>query len=183
MRSATLGVMIGVALALPGAAATDQPYAGQEGREIASLSEADIAALLAGEGWGLALPAELNGYPGPAHVLELTAELELSETRVARVQAIFDAMRAEAQRVGAVYVEAERHLSMMFRMGHASPGLLQAQLAASAEALAELRLVHLRAHLEVTPLLTEAQRAAYVELRGYHGDHGGQGDHSGHGGH
>ncbi len=181
MRSVALGLAVGLTLAVPAIAATDQPYAGQEGREIASLSEADVAALLAGEGWGLALPAELNGYAGPAHVLELAAELELSAAQEAEVQAVFDAMRAEAQRLGADYVEAERHLSRMFGAGHANPAMLEAQLTASSEALAELRLVHLRAHLEITPLLTEAQRETYARLRGYQSGAGG--DHSGHGGH
>jgi len=38
----------------------------------------DIAALLKGEGIGMAKTAELNGYPGPAHVLALAKELKLS---------------------------------------------------------------------------------------------------------
>jgi len=44
-----------------------QPYAGQEKRQISSLSQQDVDDLLGGKGWGLAKPAELNGYPGPAH--------------------------------------------------------------------------------------------------------------------
>ncbi len=180
MKATVAAVIMSAVLTGPVLAA-DQPYAGQETREIASLSEADVAALMAGEGWGLALPAELNGYPGPAHILELAAELELTEDQRAEIQAVFEAMRAEARRLGSDYVEAERHLSRMFRAGHAEPGMLQAQLAASSEALAELRLVHLAAHLDVTPLLTEAQRAAYTELRGYGGAH--DGDHGDHGGH
>ena len=35
--------------------------------------------LLAGGGWGFALPAELNGLPGPRHVLELTRLLNVFE--------------------------------------------------------------------------------------------------------
>ena len=51
--------------------AADAPYAGQQARAIKSLSDEDIAALLKGEGMGMAAAAELNGYPGPAHVLQL----------------------------------------------------------------------------------------------------------------
>jgi hypothetical protein len=47
------------------------PYADQQTRSIKSLSEEDIAALLNGEGMGMAKAAELNGYPGPKHVLTL----------------------------------------------------------------------------------------------------------------
>ena len=44
-------------------------YAGQEVREIKSLSESDIEELKNGRGWGLAKAAELNGVPGPIHWL------------------------------------------------------------------------------------------------------------------
>jgi hypothetical protein len=167
------------------AAAEEAPYEGFEAREIASLSEADVAALLAGEGWGLALPAELNGYPGPAHVLELADDLALTGRQKAEITLIFDRMRAEAQDAGRAYVAAERHLSMMFGMGHAEADRLDMLLASSAAALARLRAVHLKAHLEVTPLLTDAQKGTYQALRGYAGgaDHGGHGAHAGHGGH
>ena len=176
--------LIAMALALPGAApGQEQPYAGQEARGIASLSETDVAALLAGEGWGLALPAELNGYPGPAHVLEMAGTLGLTEPQRAEVQAIFDAMNAEARAIGADYVEAEAHLSRMFEAGHASPEMLEMQLDASSEALARLRAVHLGAHLETTPILTGDQREMYAQLRGYDGGAGGHAGHSGHGDH
>ena len=51
------------------------PYAGFETREIKGLSEQDIRNSERGGGWGLALPAELNGRPGPVHLLELQEEL------------------------------------------------------------------------------------------------------------
>ena len=41
------------------------PYAGLEQRAVKALSEQQIADLRAGRGMGLALPAELNGYPRP----------------------------------------------------------------------------------------------------------------------
>jgi hypothetical protein len=53
------------------------PYAGLEKRAIKALSDAQIADLRAGRGMDLALPAELNGYPGPVHVLELGDRLGL----------------------------------------------------------------------------------------------------------
>ena len=40
------------------------PYAGMQQREVKALSEQQIADLKAGRGMGLALAAELNGYPG-----------------------------------------------------------------------------------------------------------------------
>ena len=49
-----------------------QPYAGMETRAIKTLSDKDIADLNAGRGMGLALAAELNGYPGPVSYTHLT---------------------------------------------------------------------------------------------------------------
>jgi hypothetical protein len=59
--------------------AADMPYAGQETRTIKALSDEHIAALRKGEGMGVAKAAELNGYPGPVHVLALAAQLGLTE--------------------------------------------------------------------------------------------------------
>jgi len=53
-------------------------YSGLQQRSIKSLSDEQMADLRAGRGMGLALAAELNGYPGPAHVLELADKLELT---------------------------------------------------------------------------------------------------------
>ena len=43
-----------------------------------SLSDQQLSDLRAGRGMGMALPAELNGYPGPVHVLELADALGLT---------------------------------------------------------------------------------------------------------
>ena len=66
------------------------PYAGMQTRAIKALSEQQVSDLNAGHGMGLALAAELNGYPGPSHVLELADKLELSSDQRARVQSLFD---------------------------------------------------------------------------------------------
>ncbi len=46
-------------------------YSGQEKRIIKSLSPDDMAELRREGGWGLAKAAELNGVPGPVHLLEM----------------------------------------------------------------------------------------------------------------
>ena len=51
-------------------------YKGQEHRDIKSLSTDDIAELQRGGGWGLAKAAELNGVPGPVHLLEMEKEIK-----------------------------------------------------------------------------------------------------------
>ena len=63
-------------------------YAGQEGRAIKSLSVDDIAELQRG-GWGLAKAAELNGVPGPAHLLEMKNEVSLTVEQVGSIEVIY----------------------------------------------------------------------------------------------
>src|SRR5262245_55816349 len=76
------------------------PYAGLQQRPIKALSDQQLADLQAGRGMGLALAAELNGYPGPLHVLELAGPLQLSADQTQRVQAFYDTMKTEAIAVG-----------------------------------------------------------------------------------
>ncbi|MBO6638832.1 MAG: periplasmic heavy metal sensor [Roseitalea sp.] len=156
---------------------THQPYHGQDSRTISSLSPDDIRQIEAGEGWGLAKPAELNGYPGPAHVLELTDELALEPGQQQAIQASFDAMKTDAKALGAQLIAAEAALDIAFRSGAMPPGRLRELLEEAENARVALRQVHLSAHLDITPLLTVDQKAQYAALRGY-----GDGRH-GHGGH
>lgn len=164
---ATIG--IGVLLSQAGNAQHGGPYAGQEVREVASLSPTDLAALRAGHGWGLALPAELNGFPGPLHVLELAEKLELTAEQKGRVTEIFDRMRGEAIAAGQAYVAAEAALDQAFRSGTMDRAELTARLFAAASARARLREAHLAAHLETTSVLNQHQLHVYQFERGYGG--------------
>jgi hypothetical protein len=59
------------------------PYAGQQ-QSVKALSDEEMSTLLSGQGSGFAKPAELNGYPGPAHVLELAGPLGLDAPQLHR---------------------------------------------------------------------------------------------------
>jgi LTXXQ motif family protein len=146
------------------------PYAGMQTRSIKALSEQQVADLQAGRGMGLALAAELNGYPGPAHVLELADKLDLSPDQRAKVQELFASMKQEALPLGSKLIEQETDLDRQFA-GHAiTPASLKSATAAIASTQGELRETHLKYHLSTIALLTEGQRQRYSELRGY-GDH------------
>src|SRR5215471_12162434 len=108
MRSAIIALT--TVLSCGAALAHSQPYAGMQARAIKTLSDQQIADLRTGRGMGLALAAELNGYPGPSHVLEFADKLELSADQRARVQTLFDSMKAEAVPIGAKLVEREADL-------------------------------------------------------------------------
>ncbi len=75
-------------------------YQGQETREIKALSADEVNAYLQGKGMGLAKAAELNGYPGPAHVLELATDLGLTAEQRSRTEALFASMSKEAIALG-----------------------------------------------------------------------------------
>src|ERR1700722_10778080 len=85
-----------VALMLAISAAVAQtPYPGMQTRSIKALSDQQIADLREGRGMGLALAAELNGYPGPSHLLELSDKLGLSDAQRNGARSMFEAMKAE----------------------------------------------------------------------------------------
>jgi Spy/CpxP family protein refolding chaperone len=144
-----------------------QPYAGQQTREVTSLSAEEQRGFLDGRGMGLAKSAELNGHPGPMHVLELAEELKLTPEQREAVKAAFDRMKAKARALGDAYVKAERAVDEAFRSGAPDTTNVAARVAEANRLLGEVRLSHLLAHVEITPLLTSEQRARYAELRGY----------------
>jgi Spy/CpxP family protein refolding chaperone len=165
-----LVVLVLIALAAaagPSLAQSQQPYAGFEGRPIKALSEQQVADLRAGRGMGLALAAELNGYPGPMHVLELADALDLSGQQRAKMQELFAAMKAEAIPLGEKLIAEEAELDRAF----ADKTITPASLAASTDAIgtthAALRQAHLKYHLFTIEVLTPAQVQRYAELRGY----------------
>jgi hypothetical protein len=145
----------------------ESPDAGLEEREVKGLAPDELRQARAGEGMGLALAAELNGYPGPKHVLELAAPLALDEAQRAAVQAAYDRMHAAAVRLGERWIEAEARLDRVFAEGGATAAAVDAAVAESARLRGELRAAHLRAHLETAAVLRDEQIARYAELRGY----------------
>jgi Spy/CpxP family protein refolding chaperone len=142
-------------------------YAEMQNRAIKALSEKQVADLRAGRGMGLALSAELNGYPGPFHTLELAAPLGLGKEQKRKTQALFEQMQAEAVRLGERVIASEYELDRLFKDRQASVATVQESAAEAARTQGELRAVHLRYHLLMLDILTPAQVAKYSKLRGY----------------
>lgn len=147
--------------------AKEQPYAGLETRAVASLPADEIAGLRAGRGLSLALPAELNGYPGPLHVLELAERLRLTPEQTRRTEALLASMRREAIALGEAVIAAESRLDLLFREKRATADNLATETAQAGATRAALRAAHLRHHLVMRDLLTEGQIALYQQARGY----------------
>ena len=161
---------------------TDQPYAGLQARAIKALSPERVNGLLEGQGLSYALAAELNGLPGPRHVLDLAERLGLNEAQESDIEAIFSRMNASARELGAQLVEAEAALDSAFAARQASAAEVAALTARIAEIEGKLRAVHLTAHLEADPLLSAHQKHLYSVERGYAAEGAGGHGHGGHGG-
>ena len=149
------------------AAQTPQPYAGLETRPIKALSAQQIADLKAGRGMGFALPAELNGYPGPVHVLELADRLGLSAAQKAEMTRLFEAMKAEAMPLGERLIAEETALDALFADRRATADTVAAAAAEIGATQGLLRAAHLKYHLATLQALQPEQVQRYAELRGY----------------
>jgi hypothetical protein len=145
-------------------------YRDQDNREIKALSNADIESIQQGKGLGMAKPAELNGYPGPRHVLDMDEELGLTPDQQAEMTLLYEVMQARAIALGERYLEAEQHLEQAFRKKDVNPASLRALIDVSAQALADLRYEHLGTHLETVKSLSRHQVSTYNQLRGYDAD-------------
>ena len=145
-------------------------YAGEEKREIKSLSEDDIEELKNGKGWGLAKAAELNGMPGPVHLLEMKDEIDLSAKQVRAIEDLYKKMKQEAIPLGHELIELERELNNHFANRTITYELLGILLESVMQVQKKLRYVHLSTHLKTPNILTPEQIALYNKLRGYSSD-------------
>ena len=148
-------------------ALAQSPYAGLQMRSVKALSDQQIADLKAGRGMGLALPAELNGYPGPSHVLELADPLGLSDDQRAAVRRQFEAMKAETIPIGEQLIGQEAALDALFAQHRATATSVAEAAAGIGTTEGKLRAAHLKYHLATLSLLQPAQVERYAELRGY----------------
>ena len=145
-------------------------YVGEEHRAIKSLSADDIRELSEGGGWGLAKAAELNGVPGPAHILEMASEIKLTPTQQVEIEKTYQQMSSEAISLGNQLIQLEATLNTHFADGSINQTLLEQSVQDIERVRAQLRIVHLSAHLQTPNILTKEQISLYNELRGYSQD-------------
>jgi hypothetical protein len=106
---------------------------------------------------GLALAAELNGYPGPSHLLELADKVGLSDTQRSAVRSLFEAMKAETVPIGERLIEQEEALDRLFAGRTATPKSVEASVASISETRGKLRAAHLKYHLATIAMLQPDQ--------------------------
>lgn len=168
MRFSVLITLTVFVIVMVPAQAVESPYSGLENRNIKALSKKQIDGYLTGKGMRLALPGELNGYPGPKHVLEMESKLELSASQRESVVEVFEIMQSQAISLGKQIIAAEAALDDAFASGTIDEARLQDLTGEIAQLKGRLRAVHLQAHLETKVLLSGDQVRRYVKLRGYH---------------
>ena len=163
----TLAISIPLSISAQHNHGVQTPYAGMQNRAIKSLSDNDIKELRRGGGWGLALAAELNGMPGPAHMLELKEQIALNQNQVTKTQALLDEMRKAAIPTGERLIAAELALENAFAKGAVEEASLRRLLAEAESARTELRFIHLSQHYKTVQFLKPEQIKRYNILRGY----------------
>ena len=177
MRILIFAVLI-IGVALSASANQKSPYAGQEIRGIKALSQKEIDGYLGGKGMGYAKAAELNHYPGPRHVLDLSEQLALTSEQKSKTKKLFESMKKEAVSLGRELIDREKELDRLFAKEAIDNNQLESNLTEIGTLQAKLRYVHLSAHLEQKNILTSHQIKLYDQLRGYRSGHAHQGEHS-----
>jgi Spy/CpxP family protein refolding chaperone len=155
--------------------APSSSYPALQDNEVRGLTDEEIAGLRSGSGMGYALPAELNGYPGPKHVLEFAAELGLNASQREETTALRADMLEAATSTGEALIHAYAALDQDFRSQSIDEETLRAHTTTIGRLEGELRAIHMEAHLAMMTILTHDQVLRYSELRGYeaaaHGEH------------
>ncbi|MDO8532453.1 MAG: hypothetical protein Q7T26_09900 [Dehalococcoidia bacterium] len=148
--------------------ATASPYArGDAYPGVQGLTPQEVRDLREGNGMGLARAAELNGYPGPKHLLDMQTQISLTPEQRDTVSRLYARMKERTTALGKRVLVEEARLEEMFRTRTATPEALAAQVRVVESLRGELRLAHLATHLETLPLLTQAQVVRYNAMRGY----------------
>jgi Spy/CpxP family protein refolding chaperone len=143
------------------------PYAGEQARDIKSLSAADVASLRNGAGMAYAKAAELNGYPGPSHVLELAVPLQLTSDQRNATEKLMAEHKSKARDIGEQLIAAERALDTAFALKKIDRQRITELTQRIGALQATLRAEHLQTHLQQTSLLNVQQVTSYQTLRGY----------------
>ena len=146
---------------------TTSPYANTQSGEVSTLTPEEVRELRNGEGMGLARPAELNQFPGPKHLLELVADLDLGQAQLARIKGIRKKMKMRAIAKGEEILETETHLANLFASGHPSVDEMNRITEHLGVMRGKLQAIHLLAHIESARELTADQIESYDRLRGY----------------
>ena len=126
---------------------------------------ADRAILLNGEGAGQGIFAEVQGYPGPRHVLDMAKDLQLTDSQKKTVQTIFADMQGRAKELGQTIVNIEEEFASAFAQGLVTEKSIRDDSEEIGRLRGKLRAVHLVAHVKTQKILSANQVSLYKKLR------------------
>jgi Spy/CpxP family protein refolding chaperone len=130
----------------------------------ASLNPREARMLREGRGMGMGRVAVRNGYPGPMHVLRNADALGLTEEQVGLSQSLRTRVHERAIELGQLILAAEAELDDLFEARPVDRVEMNAKLQEIAGLRAELRAVHLEAHLAQAEVLTPEQLEKMAQL-------------------
>lgn len=147
-------------------------YVGQEDRSIKALPPKDIAGLKKGSGTpfgGMAKPAELNGIPGPKHVLDMieAEKLKVTQEQESKIRSVYKKMKSDAISKGEALIRVEKEIDDGFENRSISEEELQEKIDKGVDLYGDLRNIHLKTHLEMLSILNQEQIKKYNKVRGY----------------
>jgi hypothetical protein len=166
----SIGIDIPSSLDIAESSFQPSPFSGEEVRDVKSLSDRDIQSLLNGTGeafGGIAKLAELNGYPGPRHVLDITSDLKLTDNQKVEIEMIYESMFRKAKVLGAKIIVVERDMDKAFANKAITEQGLKLLVENSADLYGQIRFVHLSAHIDTVRVLTLEQVQMYNKISGY----------------
>ncbi len=117
------------------------------------------------QGGGMGSYADLNGYPGPKHILDMQNKLGLSDDQLKQIEAIMDEMTEMARAKGEMIVGKEESLNGLFKSRQATEETVKRLSAQIGQLRGELRAIHLVAHIQAEQVLTKEQTAKYNAIR------------------
>ena len=126
----------------------------------------DRDGLLKGLGMGLASIAEMNNFPGPKHILDAKDDLLLTRDQVKKIEALDKLVASAAIQKGTDVVQAEDELEKLFENPSVSEKTVRSKLEEIGKLRADLRFIHLQAHLRMKQILTPEQIKKYAEIKG-----------------
>jgi Spy/CpxP family protein refolding chaperone len=125
----------------------------------------DSAGLRNGEGMGMAMYADMNGYPGPKHILDLKDKLGLTKDQQKKVEDAVKLVKISATTKGDEIIVAEQELFSLFKSGKVNEKTLRLKLENIGKLRGELRYIHLQAHVRMKQILSAGQIQQYYESR------------------
>ena len=164
ISSTLMAVLLGSNLLAP-AQHHGQRDTDNEDAAPADCLEQERQALQEGRGFGRAAVADDNGFPGPRHILAWKKQLDLKPAQEKRVETLAERTRSKAIAKGQELQAREQELSRLLSTSKPNPQAVQKLLGQIGAAEADLRWIHIGAHIEARDILTPQQLARYNELR------------------